>query len=67
MIVMLPILESYFGFNAQMLSMIMSVYILFDPIMTCANVMGNGALAMIIDRVVSFFRRQHKHGDLANN
>ena len=67
MIVMLPILESYFGFNAQMLSMIMSVYILFDPIMTCANVMGNGALAMIIDIVVSFFRRQHKHGDLANN
>lgn len=63
MIVMLPILESYFGFNASMLSMIMSVYILFDPIMTCANVMGNGALAMIIDRVVSFFRRHHKQGE----
>lgn len=61
MIVMLPILESYFGFNGQMLSMIMSVYILFDPIMTCANVMGNGALAMIIDKIVSFFRRHHKH------
>lgn len=60
-IVMLPILETYFGFNAQMLSIIMSVYILFDPIMTCANVMGNGALAMIIDKIVSFFRRHHKH------
>ena len=64
-IVMLPILETYFGFNAQMLSIIMSVYILFDPIMTCANVMGNGALAMIIDKIVSFFRRRHKHGDVS--
>jgi Na+/H+-dicarboxylate symporter len=52
-IVMLPILESYMGFNAEMLSLITSLYILFDPVVTCANVLGNGAFAKMIDKVVT--------------
>ncbi|MGI4850920.1 MAG: cation:dicarboxylate symporter family transporter [Janthinobacterium lividum] len=50
-IVMLPILESYLGFNADMMSLITALYILFDPVITCANVLGNGAFAKMIDRL----------------
>ena len=45
-LVMLPILETYLGFNAEMLSLITALYILFDPVITCANVMGNGGFAL---------------------
>jgi Na+/H+-dicarboxylate symporter len=54
-IVMLPILESYLGFNANMMSLITALYILFDPVITCANVLGNGAFAKMIDRVSNCF------------
>jgi Na+/H+-dicarboxylate symporter len=50
-IVMLPILEQYLGFNSNMLSLITALYILFDPIITSANVFGNGAFAKMIDIV----------------
>jgi Na+/H+-dicarboxylate symporter len=50
-LVMLPILEAYLGFNAEMLSLITALYILFDPVITCANVMGNGGFAMGMDRL----------------
>jgi len=47
-LVMLPILESYLGFNAEMLSLITALYILFDPVITCANVLGNGGFALVL-------------------
>jgi Na+/H+-dicarboxylate symporter len=50
-LVMLPILESCLGFDAQMLSLITALYILFDPVITCANVLGNGGFAMGMDRM----------------
>ncbi len=50
-LVMLPILESHLGFNADMLSLITALYILFDPVITCANVLGNGGFALAIDRL----------------
>jgi Na+/H+-dicarboxylate symporter len=53
-IVMLPILESYLGFNAEMMSLITALYILFDPVITCANVLGNGAFAKMIERLSRF-------------
>lgn len=52
-LVMLPILENYLGFNAEMLSLITALYILFDPVITSANVLGNGAFAMMIDKLQS--------------
>lgn len=52
-IVMLPILEKYLGFNTQMMSLITALYILFDPIITCVNILGNGAFAKMIDKYVS--------------
>lgn len=51
-LVMLPILETYLGFNSSMLSLITALYILFDPVITCANVLGNGAFAKGIDVLI---------------
>ena len=45
-LVMLPILEAYLGFSGEMLSLITALYILFDPLITSANVLGNGGFAM---------------------
>ncbi len=56
-IVMLPILETYLGFNADMMSFITALYILFDPVITCANVLGNGAFAKMVDRTVLSLER----------
>lgn len=52
-LVMLPILHSYLGFNTDMLSLITALYILFDPIITSMNVMGNGAFAKLIDKILN--------------
>jgi len=52
-LVMLPILEKYLGFSTEMLSLITALYILFDPMITCANVFGNGAFALILDAIFS--------------
>lgn len=53
-IVMLPILEKCLGFTPEMLSMITALYILFDPVVTSANVFANGAFAKLIaDRICS--------------
>ncbi len=53
-LVMLPILEKYFHFNSEMLSMITTLYILFDPIITGFNVFGNGVFAKVVDILVPF-------------
>lgn len=53
-IVMLPILENYLGFNAEMMSLITALYILFDPVITSANVLGNGAFAKLLDRILEY-------------
>lgn len=50
-LVMLPVLEQHLGFSPIMLSLITTLYIIFDPLITSANVMGNGAFAMFFSRV----------------
>ncbi len=49
-LVMLSVLEAYLGFNGEMLSLITALYILFDPFITAANVLGNGGFAMGISQ-----------------
>lgn len=53
-IVMLPILETNLGFNSAMMSLITALYILFDPVITSANVLGNGAFAKMIDNFLDY-------------
>ena len=54
--VMLPILEQQLGFSGQMSTIITALYILFDPVITSANVLGNGGFAMLIDRALTQFK-----------
>ena len=48
-IVMIPILAQHLGFTDEMTSLITALYILFDLVITCANVFGNGAFAKMVD------------------
>ncbi len=50
-LVMMPVLQQYLGFNDEMLSLIMMLYILFDALITTANVMGNNVFAILFSRV----------------
>jgi Na+/H+-dicarboxylate symporter len=50
-LVMLPILQAYLGLNSDMLGLITALYVLFDSFITCCNVAGNGAMAIIFDRI----------------
>jgi Na+/H+-dicarboxylate symporter len=56
-LVMLPILESYLGFNAEMMSLITALYILFDPVITSANVLGNGGFAQAMGKIAPSFKK----------
>ncbi|OAB80988.1 hypothetical protein WSTR_04900 [Wolbachia endosymbiont of Laodelphax striatellus] len=49
--VMLPVLEKYLKFSPEMLSLITALYIVFDPIITSANVMGNGAFTIMFTKL----------------
>jgi len=51
-IVMIPILTSVLGFTDAMISIITTLYLLQDAIGTAANVMGDGALMIIVDKVL---------------
>jgi Na+/H+-dicarboxylate symporter len=50
-LVMLPILESQLGFTSEMLSLITALYLLFDPLITAGNVLGNGGFALGMHRL----------------
>jgi Na+/H+-dicarboxylate symporter len=54
-LVMLPILQTYLNFNGEMLGLITALYVLFDPIITACNVAGNGAMAIIFDKMTKTF------------
>ncbi len=54
-LVIYPILKSCFGFNDDMLSLITALYILFDPMSTVGNILGDGAMAQAIDSLVTKF------------
>ncbi|MDE6431840.1 MAG: cation:dicarboxylase symporter family transporter, partial [Opitutales bacterium] len=54
-IIMTPILEKYLHFTPEMSSLIIAIYMIFDPIVTSFNVLGNGALAKLIDQLYDKF------------
>lgn len=55
-LVVLPVLEQFLGFGPEMISMLTTIYVLQDSIGTFSNVMGNGALAIIIKNVMEKFK-----------
>lgn len=58
--VVIPILEKYLGFTSEMSAFIAAIYILFDPILTAGNVLGNSALAIMLSRMMQFFSLSRK-------
>lgn len=50
-LVILPVLQNYLGFSSEMISILTTIYILQDSFGTAANVMGNGAFALIMQRI----------------
>lgn len=48
---MLPIYESYLNFTPEMLSLILAFNVLLDPLVTSCNVLANGALCRIFEKV----------------
>ena len=51
--VILPVLQTYLGFTPEMTVVLTTLYVLQDPFGTCANVMGNGAFAIMFYKTVS--------------
>lgn len=50
-IVLFPVLEGCLGFSPEMLSMIMALNLLFDSELTAANILGNGAFALWMNKL----------------
>ncbi len=48
--VMLPIYESYLNFSPEMIAIILAFNVILDPLITCSNVVANGALCRIFER-----------------
>ena len=49
--IMLPIYEAYLGFNAEMIAIILAFNVILDPVITASNVVANGALCQIFEKV----------------
>jgi Na+/H+-dicarboxylate symporter len=49
--IMLPIYEAYLGFTPEMGALILAFNVILDPIVTCGNVVANGALCRIFEKV----------------
>ena len=63
-VVMIPILEKYLGFSPEMSGLITAIYILLDPLNTTANVLGNGAFAILTTNI---FKKKRKTTDSHTN
>lgn len=48
--IMLPLYQTYLGFNEEMVATILMFNMILDPIVTSANVMANSALCVLFER-----------------
>lgn len=49
--IMLPIYETYLSFTPEMIAIILAFNVILDPIVTSCNVLANGALCRVFERV----------------
>jgi hypothetical protein len=49
--IMLPIYETYLGFNPEMIAIILAFNVVLDPLITASNVLANGALCRVFEKV----------------
>lgn len=50
-LIVTPLLQSHLGFTDEMLGLISAVYLLLDPFGTTTNVSGNGAFAILFNKM----------------
>ncbi|MDF2578049.1 MAG: hypothetical protein K0S74_1533 [Chlamydiales bacterium] len=55
--IMLPLYQKYLGFSSEMCALILALNVVLDPFITSSNVMANGALCTIFERVWQAFTR----------
>jgi Na+/H+-dicarboxylate symporter len=48
---MIPLYESYLSFNAEMIALILAFNVILDPLITTANVVANGALCRLFEKL----------------
>ena len=59
MIVILPVVRDYLGLDEASTALLQTIYLLQDPIMSSANVMGNGAFAIVTHRLLKPWLGKH--------
>jgi Na+/H+-dicarboxylate symporter len=52
--IMVPLYEFYLGFTPEMVALIIALNVVLDPIITSTNVLCNGTLAIIFERIWLF-------------
>lgn len=50
-LVILPVAQAYLGLSPEMSTLLFTIYVLQDPLISAANVMGNGAFALITAKI----------------
>ncbi|AHX11145.1 dicarboxylate symporter family protein [Neorickettsia helminthoeca str. Oregon] len=50
-IILLPFFSEKFGFTPEMLTLITTLYVVFDPFQTVLNIFGNGAFAIFFSKI----------------
>ena len=55
-ITILPLLSSELNFNYEMLSIIMTLYLLLDPFLAFLNVIGNGSFFIILSKIINKYK-----------
>ena len=56
--VSLPVLQKTLGFSPEMLGLITTIYIVFDPLATTGNVTANGLFVIFIQKILKFFKKE---------
>jgi Na+/H+-dicarboxylate symporter len=51
-IVMMPVLKTHLGFSQEMIGIMLALYMLLDSFGTAANVMGDGALVILVNKML---------------
>lgn len=53
--ILLPLVESELNFGPEMISIFITLNMLFDPIVTSSNILGNGGLYLIFEKIFKKF------------
>lgn len=56
---MLPIYEKYLSFNNEMITIILGLNVILDPIITSSNVIANCALARVFEKVWQYLTKEN--------